>query len=299
MKNIGSYIGSFILSVILVFSLLLTLIMTIITSFANPDRLYDITKEKNLSNVVCTQLEKYYSQRYNATGIPTDVYMNAISEDYINNVIQTEINNAFYILINEEQTDSVINATLETAISDFYSDYADSIGAEKDAKYDEKLSTAKANSYKVIAEYCDVYKFDSMQKSGILAKISPFFVKIPTVALIVYGSVGVLILLLMLVNLNSIKTTLYWSGVSAVISAVIGAVPCLYLRFTDFFSAFTIKQAQIYAAYTGLLNSALNGFLYAVAVDFAVGVICLLIYGVLVKNKKYIKNQENDLTNPE
>ena len=56
------------------------------------------------------------------------------------------------------------NEKLDTVLSNFYSEYADSIGAEKDAKYDEKLSDAKSNAYKIIVEYCDIYKINAMNK---------------------------------------------------------------------------------------------------------------------------------------
>lgn len=284
-----TYVVSFFVSVLLVFSLLASLISLVIMNFANPDKLYDITKEKNLSHVVYTELEKYYSQRYNITGIPADVYMNAISENYLDDVIRTQIDNGFYVLINREQADRIINTTLETALNNFYSDYADSINAPKDARYDEKLSDAKANADEVIAEHCDVFKFNEIEKHGILSKIAPFFTKIPTLVLILCGADAFLVLVLILVNIKSTSTALYWSGISAIISGVIGAVPCICLKATDYFSAFTIKQPQIYIAYTTAMNKSVEKFLTVSLISFAVGIIFTVIYAVLVKNKKYSK----------
>lgn len=283
-----SYIASFIMSVLLVLSLLATLIMYVVMNFADPNKLYEVTREKNLSHVVWTELDKYYSQRYNTTGIPADVYMNAISEDYLDDVIHTRIDNGFYVLMEWEQSDSMINTTLETALNDFYSDYADSIGAPKDAKYDEKLSDAKANANQIIAEYCDVFKFSAMENHGILQKISPIYVKIPTIMLILGGADVFLALLLLLINIKSIRTVLYWVGISAIISGIIGVLPCLYLKATDYFSAFTIKQAQIYSAYTSTMNKIVEEFLENSLIFIVTGIIFIIIY-VFVKYKKYSK----------
>lgn len=285
-----SYILSFIMSVLLVMTLLATLITAVVMNFANPDKLYDITKEKNISRTVWTELDKYYSQRYNTTGIPAEVYMNAISEEYIGDVIRIQINNGFYVLADREQSDSVINNTLETALNDFYSDYADSIGAPKDAKYDEKLSDAKANANKIIAEYCDVFKFSAMKNHGILKKISPFFNKIPTVMLILCGADVFLALLLVLINLKSTATALYWLGSSGIVSGIIGALPCLYLKSTNYFSAFTIKQPQIYSAYTSVMNKIVENFLAYSLISVALGIVFIIIYAVIVKYKKYPQN---------
>lgn len=295
MKSIGSYIGSFILSVLLIFLIIASIGVTVVNAFANPDKLYDITKEKNLSHVVYTELEKYYSQRYNITGIPVDVYMNAISEDYLDESIYLKITDSFHVIENNQNEDTTIfrlanEESIDIALSNFYSDYADSINAPKDAKYDEKLSEAKVNTYKVIMEYCDIFKFDAMYNHGILKKIAPLYAKLPTLTLITYGSAVFLMLLMILVNIKSISATLYWSGISAIISGIICAVPCIYFKSTNYFSAFTIKQPQIYTAYTTVMNKAVENFLTISLISLAIGIIFIVVYALLIKNKKYSEN---------
>lgn len=295
MKSISSYIGSFILSVLLIFSVIASIGITAVNSFANPDKLYHVAQEKNLSHVVYTELEKYYSQRYNTTGIPADVYMNAISEDYLDKSIYLKITDSFHVIENNQNQDTTIfgltnEESIDIALSNFYSDYADGINAPKDAKYDEKLSEAKVNTYKIIMEYCDVFKFDAMYNHGILKKIAPIYAKLPTLTLITYSSTIFLILLMILVNIKSMSVSLYWIGISASISGITGAVPCIYLKATDYFSSFTIKQPQIYTAYTSALNKAVENLLTVSLISLAVGSVLIIMYALLVKNKKYYCN---------
>lgn len=294
MKSIGSYIGSFILSVLLIFSVIASIAVTVVNTFANPDKLYEITKEKNISHIVYTEIEKYYFQRYNTTGIPADVYMNAISEDYLDKSIYLKITDSFHIIENNQNEDATIfrltnEESIDSALNNFYSDYADSINAPKDAKYDEKLSEAKANTYEVIMKYCDVFQFDAMYNHGILKKISPLYAKLPTLTLIIYGSAIFLILLMILVNIKSTSVALYWIGISASVSGIICSLPCLYLKATNYFSAFTIKQPQIYTAYTTAMYKAVENFLTISLVSLVAGIILIIIYAFLVKNKKYSK----------
>lgn len=283
MKNAVSYVFSFIVSILLVFLTLASLICLTVRSYANPEnKIKQIVQEENISHVVYTELEKYYSEKYNTTGIPADVYMNAIDEEYLNNLIINKISE-FFAYLNLELFEALDprNEKLDMALSSFYSDYADSIGAEKDAKYDEKLSDAKANAYKVIEDYCDVYKFKAMENHGILNKLIPVYKKLPMITGISLIAVAVLLLILFLVNLKSKSAFLYWSGISAVISGIIGAVPCIWLTATDFFSAFTIKQAHIYTAYTSTMTAVTQSFMTASIVTASVGVVLVIIYAVL------------------
>ena len=210
--------------------------------------------------------------------------MNAIDEEYLNNLIMNKIGEGFAAL-NLERYEPLDprNEKLDTVLSNFYSEYADSIGAEKDAKYDEKLSDAKSNAYKIIVEYCDIYKINAMNKHGILRKLSPVYTKLPMITGISLIVVAVLLLILFIINLKSKSVFLYWTGISAIISGIIGAVPCIWLKATDFFSSFTIKQAQIYTAYTSTMNDITQNFMTASIITASIGAVVVIIYAVLGK----------------
>lgn len=291
MKSIVSYIFSFIFSVLLIFSFIASIAVTVANNFANPDKLYQITKEKNISHVVYTELEKYYSERYNTTGIPADIYMNAIDEEYIDNVIYSKINDCFFNSQESEKQEvfRLKNDALDTALSNFYSDYADSVNAPKDAKYDEKLSTEKANTYEVIMKYCDVFKTDAMYKHGVLVKLTALYETLPTLTLLIYGTMALFVLIVVLVNIKSISSALYWTGISALVSGIICTLPCLYLKFTNYFGAFTIKEPQIYTSYTSLMYGVIGNCLEISLILILVSIIFISIYALLVKNKKFSK----------
>ncbi len=288
MKSIGSYIGSFILSVLLIFALIASLAVTVANIFSKPDNIVSLTEQKNISSIVYSELEKYFTSRQNDTGIPADVYMTAIDDELIDYVMYMEINDGFSCLKNGTQSDNsfiIKNDSVDKALSDFYSNYAESIGYEKDAKYDEKLSEAQKNAEKVIADYCDVFKFDAMISHGIMKKLSPFYNKLPTVQLFVYGATVMLMLLMILANIKSTSATLYWIGICSLISGIICAVPCIYLKATDYFSSFTIKQPQIYTAYTSVMTSATDTLLKYSVILASISIIFIIGYVLTVKNQ--------------
>lgn len=288
MKSIGSYIGSFILSVLLIFTFIASLAVTVVSVFAKPDNIVSLMEQENISGIVYSELEKYFMSRQNDTGIPANVYMTAIDDELIDYVMYMEINDGFSCLKNGTQSDDsfiIKNDSVDKALSDFYSNYAESIGYEKDAKYDEKLSEAQKNAEKVIADYCDVFKFDAMISHGIMKKLSPFYNKLPTVQLVVYGATVMLMLLMILANIKSTSATLYWIGICSLISGIICAVPCIYLKATDYFSSFTIKQPQIYTAYTSVMTSATDTLLKCSVILASISIIFIVGYVLKIKNQ--------------
>ena len=110
----------------------------------------------------------------------------------------------------------------------------------------------------------------------------------------------VIALFLMFINRRDTSYVLYWAGISSIIAGIIGAVPSTYLLFTKFYDSFSIKQPQIYTAYT----SAMYGFTSAVAAVMValivIGVAVLVLYSVVwgfkEQNKELRALQDNKLT---
>ncbi len=52
-----------------------------------------IIDDNNISSKVRNNLEKYFNDKYNATGINADIYMDALTEDWIDNQIKNVVKN--------------------------------------------------------------------------------------------------------------------------------------------------------------------------------------------------------------
>lgn len=292
MKKTGSYIASFILSILFIFTLIAAVGTLTVNKFLNADSMIALAKEKNCSTLVHNSLEKYFSERYSTSGIPADVYMDALDEEYLQNVINIRIKLGFDSLrngdtIHDHSTDPtyILNSDLEQSISKFYNDYAESINYEKDAKFDEKLSSAKKSAYKIIMEYCDIFKFNSLSAHGVLQKLKPVYSRLPLLTVISVSASAFLALLLLLVNLKEKRSALYWLGISALISGAMGAVPCIYLISSSYFNSFTIKQPQIYTAYTSAMNLGTEKFMINSIIAACCGIVLVILYAIISKSK--------------
>lgn len=290
MKKSFTYICSIVLSVLLVFGLLASTASVVAKINVNETRFRRIAADNNVSQMVYSELEKYFSERYNATGIPAEVYMDAIDTEYLEWVINDTIGQGFYALRDKTTVQpSVQNSSLDDSIDEFFNSYADSINYEKDDKFDQKLSSAKTVAYSIIWEYCDIYKFKALSKHGVLGKLDDIYSRLDLIVAISVGASLLLIIALFLLNLKSKKETLYWTGVSAFISGLIGIVPCVYLLATDYFSAFTIKQPQIYTAYTETMSILTKAFLSASIAMGVLGICLVIVYSVFSGRHKTVK----------
>ncbi len=286
MKNAFTYIASVIVSVLLVFSLLGSSAAVIAGSCVNEKQFKDIASRVNADEKVCSELERYFKERSSATGIPADVYMSAIDTEYIHGVIDQMIDNGFHSLRGGSQSADLKNDALEASIEKFFSDYADSISYEKDAKYEKKLAATQKSAYGIIEEYSDVYKFGALDSHGVLRKASGIYTKLDVVMIALLAVSVLLIAILFILNLGTKSAALYWSGVAALIAGLIGLVPSAYLIATDYFSSFTIKQPQIFAVYTETLTMLTKTFMFASIGTAAAGLLLIVVYIVIKPRRK-------------
>lgn len=287
MRSAGSYITSFIVTLLLVFTLIGSAGCITVENFADKDSLVTLTEEKNISAIAYKELNKFFTEQYAETGIPADVYMSNIDEEYLQSVINDKIDFGFTAL-NDGDISGFAgipnNEKLENGITEFYKSYAENNGYiikdENDPFY-EKLALTKKKAYQAVEQYCDVFKFNALVKHGVIGKIKPIYNALSTITVACFGASAFLILLLLLCNFKGIRDSLYWIGTASLSAGTLGCIPCVYLLNTDFFASFTIKQAQIYTAYTSAMKNATEIFLTISITLIAVAVGFYIIYGIL------------------
>lgn len=285
MKNLKTYIPSLILSVLLVFSFTGTSALIVGNSFANPEKLTALMEENEIVPMIRTELKNYFSDKYNETGIPAEVYTEALTDEYI----KLAAENYIYAGLDKGASatygyNALENEQLEKNITEFFSDYAESINYEKDAKYDDKLEATIKSAYSVIGDYCDVYKFKTMNDEGILEKTSGIYSNLSKIIMLAAGASLLLIAVILLINLKSVSAALYWVGISALISGIIGIIPCIYLNSTNYFDAFVIKQPHIFTSFTKLMYGAMDAFIMNQIILAAAGIVLIIVFSVIQKN---------------
>lgn len=290
MTDIKKYVPSLILSVILVFTLLgLTLSLTA-EKYASPQKLISISEENDITAKVKAELEKFFKDKYNETGVPAEVYMNAIDADYIDANIESIINSGFSVLDGEKNVEfsALKNDTLEKNIAEFFSSYANENGYEQDESYSKKLDATISSAYKTVREYCDIYKLVTINSEGILAKTGAIYRHLHMLTSFLAAACAVIAIIILFTNFKNLAVSLYWFGVSTLASGVIGFIPCIILKASSYFDRFVIKQVHIFTSFTKLLYGSVNSFMTLQLIIIAVSVVIFGGYIFFVRTKKSV-----------
>jgi len=287
LKNLKTYIPSLLVSILLTFALLGTSALMLADKLADTTALTDLAEEKQIVSMVKTELTEHFEDNYNETGVPAQVYTDAITDEYISKLIEINISAGFEKMNGGkfDNTTGMENPALEESITGFFNDYAQKSGYAMDEKYEEYLGNTIENAYDTIRKACDIYKFETINKEGIFEKAGGIYRSIGKLSLAAAGASLLLIIVLALINMKSVSAVLYWTGVSALISGIIGIVPCLYLNATSYFDAFTIKQPYIFAAFTGLMYKAVDLFMFNQIIFASAGAVLIIAYAVVTKIK--------------
>ena len=289
MKKITTYLPSLIISIIIVFLTIAGSALLLVDINISADNLKKLSQKNSLETSIYPEISKYYKDKYNTTGIPVDVFMDAVDEEYIRSYEEAYIDAAFEALDNGTAMAAVHpkNAKLEENIDSFFNTFAEENNYEKDDNFGLKLRNTKENAYTTIGSFCDVYKFSSMNQHGILSKLARLYSHRIAATVAAIGAVVIMILLLVLINRKKKITAMYWCGVSALVAGVLGAIPSIYLVATRYYDSFTIKQAPVFTAFTSLMYKYTEAFTAVCIALVVVGISLAVTYGVVHEKKKY------------
>lgn len=293
MKSIRTYIPSLFISVILVLLFLGGSAVVIADINITSEHFRKTASEKNIEAQIYTSIEKNYREKANATGIPANVYTDHLSEEYLASVMNVYIDAGFKTLSDGSKfaPQIPVNPELEASIDKFFNDYADKTGYKKDDKFEKKLAKTKEEAYKLIGSQCDAFKFSALNSHGAMKSISKIYSHRIHIAVIISAAALLLLAVMFIINRKNKKSMLYWCGVSALISGIIGTIPSAVLVADRYFDSFSIKQPQIFTAYTTTFYRLTEAFMAAHIAFAAIGITMLVIYGVLCGiNKNNIKS---------
>lgn len=303
MKKLSAYIPSLLISILLVILMICSVGIVIADINFNADRTVTLSEKKKISEKASAHLSSKIRESSGASGIPSDIYLKNLDKKYIQSVINAYINSGYDILKSGKRMDIEIpkNMKMEKALDDFFNTMADETGYEKNDDFYNKLENTKKNAYQLIGESCDIYKFAALEKHGVLTPASKIYRMRPLLTFASVGGAALMILFLIFINRKEKKTVLYWTGISAAIAGTIGMVPSIYLLSTDYFNAFSIKQPQIFAAYTGAMFKLTEAFMAASIAVCSVGITMVVLYVVIGchKPEHHKMTKSNIQENPE
>lgn len=297
MNKLSTYISSLIVSVLLVFAILATSAALVADININSKKAVRLAKQNDTAAKVHSELEKYYSQRFGSSGIPANVYMKGISKNYIKQCVNSSINNTFGSLDSGEEYKLTLekNVDMEKNITEFFEDYVEKAGYEKDGQFDKKVSETIRSTYQTIRTHSDIYRAQALQDHKVFQRFS----KVYRMRWAVTGAILVadlmILILLFLINRKKKVTMLYWMGISSIIAGVSGVIPCIVLLATRYYDSFSIKQPAVFTSYTSAMYKLTEAFTAVCIAVVLIGIVLCVVYTITYDKSKHQDVKPTDL----
>ena len=296
MKKINHYFPNLILSVIFVFSFIGLSLTTEAKDKLLSSSFYISSAEKHdIYLRVTNHADDYFTKSYAVSGIPAEVYMDGLDDKTIKDAVDGEIENFFDYVSGKsskiEETE-IDFSVLEKNLTDYFSEFAEENNVEVNEDFTKQLDKTIETAESEIDSFTNIYMMDYMEKAGIpqtLRKVYPIIAAAPFVFM---GVLLVGLVILILLNRKNLRFVFYWISTSGICASVIILIPCIILKYSDYFSRLVMRNDYIYYAVTGLLNDFNVNIIKIQSAALGVFVALMLVYifSSIINNKKEISD---------
>lgn len=292
MKKINHYFPNVILSVIFVFSFIGLSLTTEAKDKLLSSSFYISSAEKHdIYLRVTNHADDYFTKSYAVSGIPAEVYMDGLDDKTIKDAVDGKIENFFDYVSGKsskiEETE-IDFSVLEKNLTDYFSEFAEENNVEVNEDFTKQLDKTIETAESEIDSFTNIYMMDYMEKAGIpqtLRKVYPIIAAAPFVFM---GVLLVGLVILILLNRKNLRFVFYWISTSGICASVIILIPCIILKYSDYFSRLVMRNDYIYYAVTGLLNDFNVNIIKIQSAALGVFVALMLVYifSSIINNKK-------------
>ena len=296
MKKINHYFPNLILSVIFVFSFIGLSLTTEAKDKLLSSSFYISSAEKHdIYLRVTNHADDYFTKSYAVSGIPAEVYMDGLDDKTTKDAVDGKIENFFDYVSGKsskiEETE-IDFSVLEKNLTDYFSEFAEENNVEVNEDFTKQLDKTIETAESEIDSFTNIYMMDYMEKAGIpqtLRKVYPIIAAAPFVFM---GVLLVGLVILILLNRKNLRFVFYWISTSGICASVIILIPCIILKYSDYFSRLVMRNDYIYYAVTGLLNDFNVNIIKIQSAALGVFVALMLVYifSSIINNKKEISD---------
>ena len=221
--------------------------------------------------------------------------MDGLDDKTIKDAVDGKIENFFDYVSGKsskiEETE-IDFSVLEKNLTDYFSEFAEENNVEVNEDFTKQLDKTIETAESEIDSFTNIYMMDYMEKAGIpqtLRKVYPIIAAAPFVFM---GVLLVGLVILILINRKNLRFVFYWISTSGICASVIILIPCIILKYSDYFSRLVMRNDYIYYAVTGLLNDFNVNIIKIQSAALGVFVALMLVYifSSIINNKKEISD---------
>ena len=284
MKRPAVYIASVFFTLLLIFSILAAMGTGVVRFYAlDTGTGLQIVQQQSLPERVHTALETEFRQRESTTGIPAEIYADAITPEMLEPIIRDTASNGFAYVRGDTASLGVSPdfSALEERLQKFFSDYAEAEHLKKDETYSEAVRSTIAEAEDIICKACDVYRFGSLNDSGLMKQAKTYIPWLGFAAIALAALSLLLIAVLFTINLHEAEHGCYWSATALLIASLLLLIPSAWLHSTRWFDRFAVKTDQTFAAVTGYLYANTHQMILTAITGIGIAVLMYIIFSLL------------------
>lgn len=279
---------SVILTILLTFSSLGLVGSLIVRNMVQSEEyLLEQVEKTNTYGNAYDSLMKKFSDSYNSTSIPIEVYEKGFTKEWIREAVNAPIMKSFGAVFDEAVPDY---SQIEKSLTEYFESYAHENHVMRDEMYEQKLKDSISDAISTAESVTDVYQLKTMQKAGIWNKIE---ILQNLIDKIVYGCL--IASALFVIILIILRKPIYWIGTSAFASGIILAVPSAYVKLSNIIMNFSVKEYTTYTLVTGTMNSVVDIVLRTGVITAVVGFVMIGL-NVFVFDKKAIEMNTSNIS---
>ncbi|MBR5362476.1 MAG: hypothetical protein IK134_04040 [Oscillospiraceae bacterium] len=283
MSKASTYIASVIFSLLLIFLMIGAALAGVLRYCAlDTETALSIVDSQNLPARVHAALETNAKQQESTTGIPYDVYAEAITEEQLAPIIRDTVTNGFAYLRGDTASLGIQPdfSALEAKIREFFISYAEKNGIKQNETFEEAVrSTTDAAEANILAA-CDVFRFGSLNDAGVIKKAKVYVPWAGIAALALIAAVIIFACILFLINVHEHGNGFYWIGTASLIAAILLLIPSVWLYQARWFDRFAVKTDQTFAAVTGFLYTNTKAVILTAIGGIIAAIFMYLIFGL-------------------
>lgn len=288
MKITKEYIPNLLLSILLVFAVIGAAV-TAMTKYyiINEATFIDNSNENNIPQMAYEELEKYFNDSEDYSGIPASVYMSAITKDNIKEMINAKIKNVFSSFVKEDRERVNFDFTpLENSITDYFDKFAQENNVEVDDAYKNQLQKTIDTAKNEINDFSDIYMLTLIEKTDVFSKAVSVYKYLDIIMYICIGLAVLCMVVIAVISKRKLQFALYWYSTAILCSSVIMMIPTLYIKLSGITKRFAIGNKCIYYAITGYMSKVLNTMIIFELIMIAAALIIFILYLFISKTKK-------------
>ena len=278
MQSKKCLLASVLVCIIMVFAMLGTVGVFMADKICTPEYLISQADKTNTYDNAYQALQTRFANDYSVTNIPSEVYAEAFSSEWIRNAVNEKINSVF-----EERDSQIDCSAAKKSITAYFEEYAHDAHVLKDDAYDAKLAESIDYAVKTALNETDVFSLDILNKAGIVNRISKAAGLVRRYCFVCPAVLAVLLILLIL-----LKRPVYWLGTALFSSGILLVLPTAYIGITNAIEKFSIKDFTTYTLVTGTLHS-LDQSVMTIGIVMAAAGVCLLTGSIVRMQRSHKK----------